>query len=57
MASIDGDVAKTSKVYEQISNLAEKIEQSNKAMKMVTKLHHAMCMNEKAVDQSGQEHR
>jgi hypothetical protein len=56
-ASIDGDVAKTSKVYEQISNLAEKMEQSNKAMKMVTKLHHAICMNEKAVDQSGREHR
>jgi hypothetical protein len=56
-ASIDGDVAKTSKVYEQISNLAEKMEQSNKAMKMVTKLHHAMCMNEKAVEQSGREHR
>ena len=37
-ASIDSDVAKTSKVYEQISNLAEKMEQSNKAMKMVTKL-------------------
>jgi hypothetical protein len=56
-ASIDGDVAKTLKVYEQISNLAEKMEQSNKAMKMVTKLHHAMCMNEKAVEQSGREHR
>jgi hypothetical protein len=56
-ASIDGDVAKTSKVYEQIFNLAEKMEQSNKAMKMVTKLHHGMCMNEKAVDQPGREHR
>ena len=56
-ASIDGDMAKTSKVYEQLSNLAEKMEQSNKAIKMVTKLHHAMCMNEKAVEQSGREHR
>ena len=56
-ASIEGDVAKTSKVYEQISNLAEKMEQSNKALKIITKLHHAMCMNEKAVEQSGREHR
>ena len=56
-ASIDGDMAKTSKVYEQISSLAEKMEQSNKAIKMVTKLHHAICMNEKAVEQSGREHR
>jgi hypothetical protein len=56
-ASIDGDMAKTSKVYEQLSNLAEKMEQSNKAIKMVTKLHHAMCMNEKAAGQTGREHR
>jgi hypothetical protein len=56
-ASIDGDVAKTLKVYEQISSLAEKMEQSNKAIKMITKLHHAICMNEKAVEQSGREHR
>jgi hypothetical protein len=44
-ASIDGDVAKTSKVYEQISDLSTKMEAANKALKMVTKLHHAMCMN------------
>ena len=56
-ASIDGDVAKTSKVYEQISNLAEKMEQSNKAIKIIAKLHRAICMNEKAVEQSGREHR
>jgi hypothetical protein len=56
-ASIDGDVAKTSKVYEHISNLAEKMEQSNKAIKIVAKLHRAICMNEKAVEQSGREHR
>jgi hypothetical protein len=56
-ASIDGDVAKTSKVYEQISNFAEKMEQSNKAIKVVAKLHRAICMNEKAVEQSGREHR
>ena len=43
-ASIDGDVAKTLKVYEQISSLAEKMETSNKAMKTVTKIYHAMCL-------------
>ena len=53
ITSIDGDMAKTSKVYEQISDLSTKLELANKAMKMVTKLHHAMCMNEKAVEQSG----
>jgi 2-oxo-4-hydroxy-4-carboxy--5-ureidoimidazoline (OHCU) decarboxylase len=56
-ASIDGDVAKTSKVYEQISYLAEKMAVANKALKMVTKLHRAMCMNEEAAEQSGREHR
>jgi hypothetical protein len=57
MASIEGDVAKISKVYEQISDLSTKMELANKAMKMVTKLHHAMCTKEKAVEQSGREHR
>jgi hypothetical protein len=52
-ASIDGDVAKTSKVYEQISNLSTKMEVANKAMKMVTKLHHAMCMNERSAEPPG----
>ena len=57
-AAIDGDIAKTSKVYQQMSILAEKMEQSNKAMKIITKLHHAMCMNQKGVEQSGDvEHR
>jgi hypothetical protein len=55
IAAIDGDTAKTSKVYEQTSNLSIKMELANKAMKMVTKLHHAMCMNEKTVEQSGRE--
>ena len=60
-ASLDGDVAKISKVQEQISDLAEKMELSKKAMKTVTKLYHALCMNEKAAAQSsaeqGVEHR
>jgi hypothetical protein len=44
IASIEGDVATTSKVHEQISNLAERMELSNKAMKTVTKIYHAMCL-------------
>jgi hypothetical protein len=48
IASIDGDLAKVSKVHEQISDLSAKMELANKAMKAVTKIHHAMCMNEKA---------
>jgi alpha-tubulin suppressor-like RCC1 family protein len=43
-ASIDGDVANVSKVHEQISALAEKMERANKAMKTITKLYHAMCL-------------
>jgi len=52
IASIDGDVAKASAVHTQISDLAEKMEASYKAMKTVTKIYHAMCMNEKAAQQS-----
>jgi hypothetical protein len=44
IASIDGDVANVSKANEQISNLAERMDQSNKAMKTVTKIYHAMCL-------------
>ncbi len=44
IASIEGDVAQISKVHQQISNLAERMEQSNKALKTVTKLYHAMCL-------------
>jgi hypothetical protein len=43
-ASIDGDVAMISKVHEQIYNLAEKMEVSKKAMKTLTKIYHAMCL-------------
>jgi hypothetical protein len=60
-ASIDGDIAKISKVHEQTSDLSAKMELANKAMKAVTKIHHALCMNEKAAAQSsaeqGVEHR
>jgi hypothetical protein len=53
-ASIDGDVAKISKVHEQISNLAEKMELSKKAMKTLTKIYHAMCLQgARAAGQSG----
>ncbi len=44
IASIEGDVAQISKVQEQISGLAERMEQSNKAMKTVAKIYHAMCL-------------
>ena len=53
-ASLDGDVGKISKVQEQISDLAEKMELSKKAMKTVTKLYHAMCLRgERATEKSG----
>jgi hypothetical protein len=55
-ASIDGDIAKISKVHEQTSDLSAKMELANKAMKAVTKIHHAICMNEKAAAQSSPEH-
>ena len=48
IASIDGTGADMSKADKQISELTEKMEASNKAMKTVTKIYHAMCMNEKA---------
>jgi hypothetical protein len=56
-ASIDGDVANVSKVNEQISNLAERMDQSNKAMKTVTKIYHAMCLQGERAAQSSPQHR
>jgi len=55
IASIDGDVAKISKIQAQISDFAEKMELSKKAMKTVTKLHHALCAIDKVAAQSGAE--
>ena len=55
IASIDGDVAKISKIKEQISDFAEKMELSKKAMKTVTRIHHALCTNDKATAQSNAE--
>ena len=53
IASIEGDIAKISLVDQQISNLAEKMDQSNKAMKTVTKIYHAMCLQgERAAQKS-----
>ena len=53
-ASLDGDLGKISKVQEQISDLAEKMELSKNAMKTVTKLYHAMCLRgERATEKSG----
>jgi hypothetical protein len=56
-ASIDGDIAKISEVHEQISDLAEKMELSKKAMKTIAKIYHAMCLQgERAAAQSSPEH-
>jgi chaperonin cofactor prefoldin len=52
-ASLDGDVAKISKVQQQISDLSAQMEQSNKALKEVTKIHRAMCMKASAAETSG----
>jgi hypothetical protein len=57
MAAIDGDVANVSKVNDQISNLAERMDQSNKAMKTVTKIYHAMCLQGERAAQSSPQHR
>jgi len=61
IASIDADVAKMSTVYEQTFNLAEKMELSKKAIKTITKIYHALCLQgERAAAQSsehGVEHR
>jgi hypothetical protein len=53
-ASLDGDVGKISKVQGQISDLAEKMEMSQKAMKTITKIYHTMCLQgERAAEKSG----
>ena len=52
IASIDADVAKASAVHAQISDLAQRMDLANRAMKSVTKIHHAMCMKANAVDKS-----
>jgi hypothetical protein len=57
-ASIDGDIAKISEVDKQISDLAEKMEASKKAMKTVTKIYHAMCLQgARAAARTSAEHR
>jgi hypothetical protein len=53
-ASIDGDIAKISEVDKQISDLAEKMEASKKAMKTITKIYHTMCLQgERAAEKPG----
>jgi hypothetical protein len=61
IASIDSDIAKTSELHEQVSDLAEKMELSKKAIKTITKIYHAMCLQgERAAAQpnehSGEHH-
>jgi hypothetical protein len=43
-ASIDSDIAKISELHKQVSDLAEKMELSKKAIKTITKIYHAMCL-------------
>jgi hypothetical protein len=58
IASIDSDVAKISGAEAQISDLAEKMEVSKKAMKTVTRIYHAMCLQgARAAAQTSAEHR
>ena len=57
VASIDNDIAKTSDVQKQVFDLAEKMELSNKAMKTVTKIYHAMCLQGERAAQSSPQHR
>jgi hypothetical protein len=61
IASIDSDIAKTSELHKQVSDLAEKMELSKKAIKTITKIYHAMCLQgERAAAQpsehSGEHH-
>ena len=46
--SIEGDVALVSEVENQTVDLAAKIEAAKKAMKVIEKMHHAMCVKDKA---------
>jgi hypothetical protein len=53
-AAMDGDIAKISQVDQQISDLAEKMEASKKAMKTIAKIYHAMCLQgERAAEKAG----
>ena len=54
IASIDGDGADMSEADKQISDLAEKMEASKKAMKTITKIYHTMCLQgERAAERPG----
>jgi hypothetical protein len=46
--SIEGDVARVSDVENQTVDLAAKVEAAKKAMKTLEKIHHAMCVKDKA---------
>ncbi len=59
VASIDDDIAKASESHKQVSELAEKMELSKKAIKTITKIYHAMCVQGPAAAQTsghGDEH-
>ena len=46
--SIEGDIARVSDVENQTVDLAAKVEAAKKAMKTLEKIHHAMCVKDKA---------
>ncbi|MFY9900662.1 MAG: hypothetical protein WAK67_23160, partial [Xanthobacteraceae bacterium] len=46
--SIEGDVTRVSDVENQTVDLAAKVEAAKKAMKTIEKIHHAMCVKDKA---------
>jgi len=46
--SIEGDVTRVSDVENQTVDLAAKVEAAKKAMKTLEKIHHAMCVKDKA---------
>jgi hypothetical protein len=45
--SIDGDINRLSQVENQIVDLAEKMQASTKAMRIIEKIHRTMCFKEK----------
>ena len=46
--SIEGDITRVSDVENQTVDLAAKVEAAKKAMKTIEKIHHAMCVKDKA---------
>jgi hypothetical protein len=54
VGSIDDDIAKASESHKQVSELAEKMELSKRAIKTITKIYHAMCVQGRAAAQTSE---